>query len=81
LDFTHTLNELSFGDKKEMYTVESRFKETIPNELSGKYIDQKEHIRGGMLHVAYHLDITEVEFEDQTVAKVQMPPEEEDDTE
>ena len=64
LDFTHQLNELSFGDKKEMRTVKNRFSETIPNELSNTGIDQKEVLRGGNLHLTYYLDITEVEFED-----------------
>lgn len=73
MDFTHTLNELSFGDKGQQKVLSYRFGEQMSNELSGVSVDHKQTVGGANLYVAYFLDITEIEIEDQTGSKVKVP--------
>ena len=44
VDFTHTINTLSFGNKEEERIVRTRFGETIKNELEGKTVTEKDEI-------------------------------------
>jgi hypothetical protein len=44
MDWSHTLNELSFGDKGEMKILQTRFGEEMKNELSGEKINHREAI-------------------------------------
>jgi hypothetical protein len=39
MDFTHTLNEISFGDKGQMKVLKSKFNEDMANELNGVSIE------------------------------------------
>jgi len=64
IDFTHTINHLSFGKKADQQIISSRYGETIPNELSGREL--KQVIPFGSLYVNYFLDITEMEYTDST---------------
>lgn len=64
LDFTHKINHLSFGKKSDSQIIQSRYGETIPNELSGRELVQ--NIPFGQLYVNYFLDITEMEYTDVT---------------
>ena len=73
MDFTHTLNEISFGDKGQQQVLSYRFGEAMSNELSGVSINHREIAGGANLYVAYYLDITEIEIEDQTGSKVKVP--------
>ena len=64
IDFTHTINHLSFGTKTDQKVINSKYGGTINNELNGKKIDQ--NIPFGSLLVNYYLDITEEEYTDTT---------------
>ena len=64
MDFSHTLNEISFGDKGQMKVLKNRFKEEMTNELSGISIDHASVAFNSNLYVSYYLDITEIEIED-----------------
>jgi len=39
MDFTHTLNEISFGDKGQSKVLKSKFNEDMTNELNGVSIE------------------------------------------
>lgn len=67
IDFSHTLNHLSFGDMKESTIIERQFGEKAPNELNGTKINMRELIPFGQLMVNHYLDLTELEFQDSTV--------------
>ena len=64
VDFTHTINHLSFGTKTDQKVINSQYGGAISNELNGKKIDQ--NIPFGSLLVNYYLDITEEEYTDTT---------------
>ena len=64
MDFSHTLNEISFGDKGQMKVLKSRFGEDMTNELSGISMEHSSIAAGSNLYVSYYLDITEIEIED-----------------
>ena len=53
INFTHKINHLSFGDKKEMATINYKYGGEILNELNGK--DYKQQIPFGQLMMNYNL--------------------------
>ena len=64
IDFTHTINHLSFGAHEDQYMINRRYGGEITNELGGKNVTQA--IPFGQLLVNYYLDITEEEYTDTT---------------
>jgi len=66
MDFTHYMNEISFGDKAQMSTLSYRFGENMNNELTGVRVHHGDVAQGhnANLYVAYYLDITQIEIED-----------------
>ena len=62
IDFTHTINHLSFGDPEDQAIINGNFGGQITNELNGK--KQEQNIPFGSLLVNYYLDITEEEYTD-----------------
>ena len=77
INFTHKINHLSFGDKKEMATINYKYGGQILNELNGK--DYKQQIPFGQLMMNYYLDISEEEYTD-TSYSVQRKNEETGET-
>lgn len=73
MDFTHTLNEISFGDKGQSKVLKSKFNEDMTNELNGVSIEHNKITTQSNLYVSYYLDITEIEIEDQTGGKLKVP--------
>lgn len=69
-DFSHTINELSFGDKAQQKVLRWRFKEEMTNELSGEKVVHTQVAGNANLYVNHYLDITEIEIEDQTAKKI-----------
>lgn len=48
IDFTHTINHLSFGDLGDIKTIEKNFNEKFKFELDGRKIDQDKYAPSGM---------------------------------
>lgn len=44
LDFTHTINHLSFGNDTQMKQIQSKYDEKFTFDLDGTHIDQAQHI-------------------------------------
>ena len=64
LDFTHTINHLSFGEPNDQRMINYNYGGAITNELNGRAF--KQQIPFGQLLVNYYLDITEEEYTDTT---------------
>lgn len=63
---THTLNHLSFGSTSENAVLNNMYGVRMNNELDGERIDQSKHVAYAQMHVEYVVDITELEYEDET---------------
>lgn len=63
----HKINHLSFGNKKDIQDISSRYGISMNTELDGSKV-MTDAFRGGQLYVEYILDITEAEYEDRTSA-------------
>ena len=70
---SHKLNHLSFGNKTEATTLESKYRRKIINELDGATIEQSQHVPFAQMHLEYVIDITEVEYEDSTRTIIKAP--------
>ena len=57
LDFSHTVNHLSFGNDTQMKQIQSRFGEKFTFDLDGRYINQQQYIYQGQILANYYLDI------------------------
>lgn len=77
IDFTHTINHLSFGSQEDQVVINRRYGGAITNELNGKEMMQE--IPFGQMYVNYYLDITEEEYTDTTY-KVEKKSEETGET-
>ena len=64
IDFTHTINHLSFGSLDDQKVINRRYQGQITNELGGR--EYKQEIPFGQLLVNYYLDISEEEYVDTT---------------
>ena len=73
MDFTHQINEVSFGDKGQQKVLKYRFGEEMRNELNGVGIKHGMITHDANMYVQYYLDITQIEIEDQTSKKVAVP--------
>jgi len=57
IDFSHSINHLSFGSKEDQSMINNKYGGNISNELSSTRYAQE--IPFGQLLVNYYLDITE----------------------
>lgn len=73
IDFTHTINHLSFGSPEDQKVINYRYGGSITNELSGK--EYVQNIPFGQLLVNYYLDISEEEYTDTTYSRTITDPE------
>ena len=64
IDFSHTVNHLSFGKKSDQVIIKKRYGGHIDNELNGG--DKTQVIPFGQWMVNYYLDISEAEYTDIT---------------
>ena len=75
-DFTHRINHLSFGDLEDIKHIEKNFNDKINFELDGRDIQQSKFMKnaGGIMSFAgpqalavnYFLEISQVDFKDET---------------
>ncbi|TNV72189.1 hypothetical protein FGO68_gene5045 [Halteria grandinella] len=66
LDFSHTINHLSFGNDTQMKQIMSRFGEKFVFDMDGTHVQQQTYIYQGQILANYYLDINQVDFFDKT---------------
>jgi len=66
IDFTHKINNISFGNKETANKMQSRFSEDMSSDLDGIKVSHTEKMMHGELSAYYHLDVSELEFRDTT---------------
>ena len=66
IDFTHKINNISFGDKDTAKKMQRRFSENMESDLAGVEVKHTEKMQYGELSAYYHLDVSELEFRDTT---------------
>jgi endoplasmic reticulum-Golgi intermediate compartment protein 3 len=69
IDFTHKINNISFGDKAAAKIMQSRFSENMRGDLDNTSNVHTDKMMFGELSAYYHLDVSEIEFKDTTVTQ------------
>mmetsp|Transcript_19240 Transcript_19240/g.18380 ORF Transcript_19240/g.18380 Transcript_19240/m.18380 type:complete len:129 (+) Transcript_19240:463-849(+) len=69
LDFSHTINHLSFGVDSMMKQMEEYYGDKFVFDLDGTTIDQNAFLHQGQMLANYYLDVNEVEIMDVTSTK------------
>ncbi|CDW72632.1 UNKNOWN [Stylonychia lemnae] len=66
LDFSHTIQHLSFGNDTDMANIMQKYEEKYTFDLDGTSINQEQQIYNGQLLANYYLDINQIDFLDVT---------------
>jgi len=69
LDFSHTINHLSFGNDTQMKQIQKKYSEKFNFDLDGRQVRQENYIIQGQLLANYYLDINQVDYLDTTGIK------------
>lgn len=74
LDFSHTINHLSFGNDKAMKQIMNKYNEKMQFDLDGTHIEQSQYLHGGQILVNYYLDINQIDYHDIPESKKEGSP-------
>lgn len=66
LDFSHTINHLSFGNVTQMKQIQKKYDEKFAFDLDSTNVQQDQHIVQGQLLANYYLDINQIDYLDTT---------------